>query len=272
MSFIKEHPNYSSYYSSDFYVNKFPSDMKEALEGFMLKIADNDCRKLKGLIHIIATIVNTGITQNYSWDYLLKDLGNSLNVLLSSKFENFFDFIEMLYNETELSKDDINTFLENNRIGYELLCTVEGVWKLKEDCGNKVIQRAEKIIQYISSKQLCMQTIEHLKQIINNLNIGTGRAMKDSLRDALSALESIMRDLTKTKDIREATKKLKSLKIAPDFLISDGLSIWDKLQQKYPDIRHGNPKITSVDKATVNYYLNKILIYIEYLSILDLEL
>lgn len=37
MSFIKEHPNYSSYYSSDFYVNNFPIDMKEAQEGFMLK-------------------------------------------------------------------------------------------------------------------------------------------------------------------------------------------------------------------------------------------
>ncbi len=79
---------------------------------FYAKIADNDCHKLKYLINKIATIVNTGITQNYSCDYLLKDLGNSLNVLLSSKFVIFFDFIEMLYNETELSKDYIITFYQ----------------------------------------------------------------------------------------------------------------------------------------------------------------
>lgn len=117
----------------------------------------------------------------------------------------------------------------------------------------------------------CQQAKEHLRQIINNLNTGTDRAKKDALRDGLSALEALMRQITQTNDIKDATSQLRNLKIAPDFLIKDGLSIWDKIHQQYPDVRHGNPQTVPIGNAELIYCLNKILIYIEFLCDLNIK-
>ena len=63
----------------------------------------------------------------------------------------------------------------------------------------------------------------------------------------------------------------KNINIASDFLIKEGLSIWDRIHQEYPDIRHGNPNAASIGQAELLYCLNKILIYIEFLCDLNIK-
>ncbi len=270
MTFLDEHPNYNTYESKIFYVKDFPDDIEEAMQGLLMNLAQGDSRNLKFLVNKIATVVNSGITENYSWDYLIPDLNHGIRKLIKSSYNNFFDFLELLWDEDWLSSKEINSFLEKNSIGYEFLRELNShTWVLKEECGVSVIERAETLLH--TPNNPCQQAKEHLRQIINNLNTGTDRAKKDALRDGLSALEALIRQITQTNDIKDATSQLRNLKIAPDFLIKDGLSIWDKIHQQYPDVRHGNPQTAQIGNAELIYCLNKILIYIEFLCDLNIK-
>ena len=270
MSFLDAHINYKTYESEKFYVKDFPNDIEEALQGLLVKFADGEGRKLKFLINKIGTVVNSGITENWGWDYLIQDLNDSVRKLIMSNYNKFFDFLELLYDNDIASINEINDFLEENSIGYKF-SNESGyyTWILREDCEVTAIQRTETLLQ--TPTNLCKQAKEHLRQIINNLNTGTERAKKDALRDGLSALETLMKQITHTNDIKDATKELRNLNIAPDFLIKEGLSIWDRTHQEYPDIRHGNPNVVSIGKAELLYCLNKILIYIEFLCDLNIK-
>lgn len=268
MEFVKQHPNYKTYKSDTFYVNEFPKNIQNSTEVFLANIAESNANVLRRIIDILAQYVNTGLTENFSWSYLISDLKHSLNALFKTDFNNFFDFLYDLYNADLLLPGDINKFLEKNHLGYRLSLSVTSYeWELLEDCSSSVINRAEELI--IEPQNICEQTKEHLKQLINNINTGSDRAMKDALRDALSALEALMKHLTNTNEIKHATNELKKLNIAPDFLIKDGLAIWDRIHEVYPDVRHGNPNIKNISKADLHYCLNKILIYIEYLCDLN---
>lgn len=270
MSFLENHPNYKTYESEKFFVKDFPDDIEEALQGLLVKLADGDGRRLKFLINEIGTVVNSGITQNWGWDYLIQDLDASIRKLVISDYNKFFNFLELLYDNNAASINEINNFLEENSIGY-VFSNESGsyTWILRDDCEITAIQRTETLLQ--APTNLCKQAKEHLKQIINNLNTGSERANKDALRDGLSALETLMKQITQTNNIKDATKALRSLNIASDFLIKEGLSIWDRIHQEYPDIRHGNPNAASIGQAELLYCLNKILIYIEFLCDLNIK-
>lgn len=267
MTFLDNHENYKTYNNGKYYVNELPLEMQYALEGFLTRLAEGDANNLKFIINKIATIVNSGITRNWGWNYLLNDLSEAISILLKNDFHKFFDFLDILYINNVASAKEINRFLEDNDIGYKL--NKDGLesiyWELRDE--NSVapeIERSTNLIQTNINK--CKQTKEHLKQLIININTGSVRAMKDALRDALSAMEAIMKEITNTQDIKEADKELRNQNIIPSFFIKDGISIWNLIHKEYPDVRHGNPNIKPITKEEVSYCLNKILIYIELLE------
>lgn len=267
MTFLDEHENYKTYQSNKYYVNDLPSDMQEALEGFLIRLAEMEPQKLNFIINKIAIVVNSGITKNWGWDFLLRDLSEAINILLKSEFHKFFDFLDVLYNADIVSSTDINKFLEDNNVGYKLDNGGYGAvywWLIDEDSVPTAIERSKNLIQ--TNTNTCKQTKEHLKQLISNVNVGSDRAMKDALRDALSAMESIMKEITNTQDIKDADKELRNQNLVPAFLMKDGISIWNWTHKEYPDVRHGNPSIKSITKEEMYYCLNKILIYIELLE------
>lgn len=271
MTFLEEHENYRTYQSDRYFVNNLPSDIQEALEGFLILLSDDKPEKLKFIINKIATIVNSGITQNWGWEYLLHDLSAGINKIIKSDLDKFFDFLYLLYNEGVVSSADINKFLEDNAIGYKLDNGDFGpvYWELRdENSVSSVIERSENLIQTTANK--CQQTKEHLKQLINNVDKGSDRALKDALRDALSAMEALMEDLTNTENIDDADKVLRHSGIADKSFLQDGIKIWNWTHREHKDIRHGCPNIENFKKEELFYCLNKILIYIEFLYDLDI--
>jgi hypothetical protein len=103
------------------------------------------------------------------------------------------------------------------------------------------------------------QALDHLSQATKHLrSLGSERARKDAVRDCLSAMESLLKAVTGSTDIKDATEKLKEQKLCPDLLSRDGLSIWNHIHNLYPDVRHGQPDAANLDEAEALYWVDRI--------------
>jgi hypothetical protein len=53
----------------------------------------------------------------------------------------------------------------------------------------------------------------------------------------------MLKTLSGKADIQDAVSDLRSQKTSgPDFIVRDGISLWGRMHDLYPDIRHENPK------------------------------
>ena len=60
-------------------------------------------------------------------------------------------------------------------------------------------------------------------------------------------MESFMKNITNKVDIKEADKELRANeKWGDSYILKDGISIWKKIHEEFPDNRHGNPNITDI--------------------------
>lgn len=263
MSFKNQHPDYKSYSSNLFYVNEFPDAFKRALEGFIVRACNNESNRLKYIINRIAGIIPMEVTECWSWDYLLNDLKYYIRKLAESDFYKTMDIISELYEgSSNITLDDLNEFLKQQNIGYIL----RGVnqWDIRKDVEIKTGNLDSAILKV---SDICEQTMLHLEQAKNHIiQNNSDRGRKDAVRDCLSAMEALLKQITNTQEIGDATKKLKSdPEYGPDFIVKDGLSIWDRIHRNYPDIRHGSPKVTDLSEEECLYWVNRINCFIDYI-------
>lgn len=54
-------------------------------------------------------------------------------------------------------------------------------------------------------------------------------------------------------------------KYGNDFIVKDGLSIWDLMHKIYPDIRHGNPNSSDLSEDECLYWIDRINTYVIYM-------
>jgi hypothetical protein len=266
LSFKDEHPNYESYGSSGRYkVNEIPPALCSAIQGLIIRIFDT-AEQLKRICDDIATRIPCEPTKNWGWDFLKNDLDDFIWKLKRKKFHKFMDFLSDFYleNKREIDLQEFNDdILGDNGLGYRLRS--DGTWELAtniEDRTSGVVEVQEVV------KDICSQTMEHLEQSSKHLrNTLKERDRKDAVRDSLSALESLLKRLTQSKDIKEAAGKLKTdLRWGPKEICNEGLTIWKQIHHLYPDVRHGNPKKSQMTDEEALYWVGKMMNFIKYLS------
>ena len=268
MGFKQQHKDYKSYESEDYFVAELPRGFASALHGFVARHCPGD-RALQSATNDMAAHIPAEGTSNYGRSWLLEDLGNFAPRLCKKSLINVMDFLEsFVKNSTDVSAEDLNDFLEEEGIGYEL----EGdrwsggySWKLRASVSSRV-EKVEDAVLTLAG--LCDQTLGHLLQAKDQLaNITNHRARKDALRDCLSAMETLLKKLSGEADIKAATAKLRqSDEWGPGELVKEGLSLWNKMHELYPDVRHGNPKKTELGEADALYWIDRITCFIAYLS------
>lgn len=264
MSFIEQHKDYLTYKSEDYYVNDYPDRFDEKISGFLFALSNN-CN-LRLIVDSVAQILFEQPTQNWGFDYLKNDLIDYSYKLYKSDFYNLFNLFEQLLEKDVTTTDEINRFLSKNEIGYTCEFGSMAIdWILASD---NIISKAEKLNDaIIKTKDICEQTTEHLKQAKENLNANLNdRDRKDAIRDCLSALEAFLKKITGTNDIKDAIKQLRAnKKYGNDFIVKDGLSIWDLMHKIYPDIRHGNPNSSDLSEDECLYWIDRINTYVIYM-------
>jgi len=112
------------------------------------------------------------------------------------------------------------------------------------------------------------QAFEHLNQALEHLRAPlTNRSRKDGLRDCLSAMESLLKAATGTKDIKEATSALRASKQwGNDRIVKDGLTIWNHIHDLYPDVRHGQATSSDLGDAECTFSVDRISAFVRYIA------
>jgi hypothetical protein len=269
MSFKSDHPDYKGYESDEYHVSKLPSGFSSALEGFIAGHCE-DTQQIKAVVNDIAGRIPMELTQNWGRDYLLSDLSHYLSRMTSQPLPKVMDFLADLCSSDRLgiSEEDMNEMLESQYIGYVLESDQWGqdpYWILRDSVTSRTAA-IEATTHHV--KDICEQTLDHLNQAREHLvNTKNDRDRKDAIRDCLSAMESMLKTLSGKSDIKDAVTELRSQKTwGPEFIIKDGLSLWDRMHHLYPDIRHGNPKQSDLTDEEALYWLERITCYIRYIS------
>lgn len=265
--FKDDFPNYMAFDDTVYYTHSIPTGLNSAIQGLVLRHCE-DGGDLKQVVNIFLTHVPCEPTINWGRDWLVDDLDSALRKLSKVSFHKFMDALKSV--AYELGEDFINALNEEFQeceFGYCLerdILTRKYSWVLRDSEANRTeeLDEAEQEVE-----DICHQAQEHLKQCRSNLINSTLRSRKDAVRDAMSAMESLMKNLSGKKDVEESTKFFREQnKWGVDIIVKDGVSIWNRLHDLYPDIRHGNPNETEISQEEALFWVERIITYIKYLS------
>lgn len=272
MSFRDDFPDYEKYQNGEFYYNEVPAGIVSALKGLILRIAE-DPQQLKSICNDVASRIPCEPTQNWGWDWLVSDLDQLLDRLSQKKMHKLMDFVYDLvkHHDSRSLLEELNEMFDEYDFGYRLThyqSSPMGValyWELyqKPDTSDEIISRAQNDV-----KDICTQAKEHLEQARYQIqNTDNPRARKDALRDCLSAMEAMVNQMGGNSDISKSIKTLREDgRWGSDLIIKDGLGIWNRLHDLYPDIRHGNHNISDISKEEALYWIERLMVYVSYIA------
>jgi hypothetical protein len=112
------------------------------------------------------------------------------------------------------------------------------------------------------------EALDHLEQAKSHLlNPTNSRSRKDAVRDAMSAMEAMIKTLGADGDFDVASKKLRDEKVwGNDQVVKEGHSVWNLLHKHHPDIRHGQPSGTDINLEEAIFWIDRITTYVRYMA------
>lgn len=142
--------------------------------------------------------------------------------------------------------------------------TPEGNNFIREYLAKENLQPLEETIRTVPD--IYQQTLSHLAQARQHIfSIDDARSRKDALRDCLSAMEALIKQVSGENDIKLGTQHLRKV-YSPYIILKDGLSVWNQIHNLHADIRHGDSNPTDLPQAEALYWIERILTFINYLS------
>lgn len=87
-------------------------------------------------------------------------------------------------------------------------------------------------------------------------------------------MESLLKKVTNTNSVANANNYLMQNKDVwgDKMVLTDGHKMWKHIQDTYPDVRHGDEGITDMSEEEVTYYADRILIYVNYITLMSKKL
>ena len=214
MSFKENLPDYKSYNNGKVYMNVVPSGAWSEFSGLILKAASSDSDFVLILNHF-AEIIPCEPAKTWSGSFLGEESQEFVRRIKSKvdkgHFDIFMDCLAVLNTIGQLSKDDVNEFLEDNEIGYRMemdLFTRKPIWTLKDDATTSVENINEAQNSVIGVSQQAYEEFEMAKKSLQSAS--DERARKDAVRSCVSAMEAIVKEYGEDNEIGNATKNLKN--------------------------------------------------------------
>ena len=275
--FKQTHPTYETYESSTYEVQKIPKSIFSALQGIVIKAAQKTqqgLHYLKNIINLIAQTIPCEPGTAWSAGWIEQELDEYVERLSKTKFYRQMDFFLALAEYEGIDVDELNELLEDENFGYKLVRRKHGNyfignkcdWILREDVSSR-IESIEETIETV--QEVCHQTAAHLMQAKEQLSQqASERDIKDAVRDSLSAMETMVKKITGKNDIKDAIQVFRD---NPDIwgraeVVKEGLSLWDRMHNFYPDIRHGNPMISNLPVEEAIFWIERITSYVRYIT------
>jgi hypothetical protein len=80
-------------------------------------------------------------------------------------------------------------------------------------------------------------------------------------------MESVLKTATGTKDIKDATNALKAdARWGNGAIVKDGLTIWNRIHELYPDVRHGQAISSDLGERECMYWVDRITTFVRYVA------
>lgn len=267
MDFRDCFPDYKSYEDDEYYYSKIPAGLNGAVCG-LLNRAVQEGSTLKAICYELAGRIPTEPTQNWGRDWLLRDLDDLLRQLSQKKFPSYMDFLMWAVNKIDDKSflEDLNDAMEDVGLGYFLSAGgPRGYqWQPRKEANLKSTQL---LTAKEAVKDICAQAADHIRKAIQHLqDVNDPRARKDALRDSLSAMEALVKQLAGKDNFDDAVRALRAdASYGNEFIVKDGLGIWNRIHDLYPDVRHGSPDASDLPHVEAIYWIDRIMVYVGYL-------
>jgi hypothetical protein len=269
MSFLDDIPDYKNYFDNIFLMQKIPKlwEIWEALEAYAVRAEDK-----QAMVNRLNNIALLRPTSNWGDRFLVADLENTFRVIKKKATDEqnlplFFDAITEIIDEVKINTEEINDFLRKYDIEYKIFKDDKKIYHWSRiESSDKLTKNIDDTLTTIKTSGFD-QALEHFKQAKMQMeNAKDERSRKNAVRDCTSAMESIISILGNANDIKEATKVLReSNSWGPAVIVKDGISIYNKLHELYPDFRHGSREQSSMTINEASYWVGRINVFIQYL-------
>lgn len=280
--------NYDNFSNNDFKMNKIDESFLRNMSSIIIEGLRNKATKEYSTSHrrldfdgCMVTICNIVTqftleeeTKNWGGDFIINDFKDKMLDFYTKPFHKFMDCISKIaigWFKGEII-EELNIAFEEHRFGYRLNNDESNPWVCINPDYNTSIDLQEVIT---TVEDLCKQTADHIRQykeqIAKQNNL---RARKDAVRDCLSAMESLMKKVTNTNSVSNANNYfIANNNLWGDkMVLTDGHKMWKHIQDTYPDVRHGNEDITDMSEEEALYYADRILIYVNYITLVAKKL
>ena len=275
MSFKNDIPNFVLLADTEeLYFKNIPSSFWDGLEG-MIRFCSENADVLKANLNQFAGIIPCECTNNRGRGFLVEDIPYYIRKIREKvnkgKIDILMDCLATLVVRNKEYIDKLNEFLQEEKIGYHCEESFKGfsgkheiTWYLNEQPKTlTTLQVTQEIVKsdFEQAYEEYGRAVDTLKDAINE------RARKDAVRSCINAMESIVKICGEDNDIKNATKKLKTSKKwgNNDYFVKQGSSIFNKIHELYPDLRHGSTEISEMPLEEAEYRISVISAFINYM-------
>ena len=269
MAFKNDVPNYENLKSKYYYTFEAPANIWRPLEAFAVRAGEKN--GLRGIVDLLNDKVLFPPTANYGQSWLTSDINDAIREMRKRVSEGDFsllmDTIQSIVEYGSLDLEEINCFLEKEKVGYILVRSEDYKdywWEIRPDIDN-IAKRIVKTKDIVRNE--FQQAYEHFEQAKKQLSeTDNERAWKDAVRDCASAMEAIIKFLGEKNEIGNASKSLRQeKKWGEETIVKDGDSIFNTLHRLYPDLRHGNHEKSYISFNEAVYWVDRISVYVDYM-------
>lgn len=271
MSFRTDIPNYASLASDVYEMQHMPIRLFSSLEGLVVRTANIEeeevSNRLYAILSLFASLVPCSMPRGEGWGQLIReDLPDVLaEIRRKGDIAVLMTCLEVLM-EYGLPYESVNQLLIAHNIGYEYCDDDRGTGWIARQSNIDVIVELEETQASVES--ISEQAKEQIKSALDGLvDADNERSRKNIVWNLVCAMESLVKKLANDRDIENATRKLREAEIwGKDVLVKDGLSIFNRMHDLYPDLRHGSEQESTMGIEEAYYWVSRISCYMRYMA------
>jgi len=279
--FAQQFKEYAQYNDGDCYRKSVPANLSGSLAELLASACGPDgesatATTMRKVADDLLTMAGKKPTTNWEVGPLKAEIRAAFHILEESSFDKFMDAtlnaFQRLYKAHPSAHaklvGSINDILLTTNMGYTVR-TVEGserlLWEARAEAaaGVSSLTAAAEAVADISQ-----EAFDHLHQARSHLlNPTNSRSRKDAVRDAMCAMEAMIKKLATDGDFDGACKKLRDEKVwGNDQIVKEGQSVWGLLHKHHPDIRHGQLSGTDINLEEAIFWIDRITAYVRYMA------
>jgi hypothetical protein len=279
--FAQQFKDYAQYQDGDCYRKSVPANLSGSLAELLVSACGPEAESstattMRKVADDLLTMAGKKSTANWEVGPLKTEIRAAFHILEESSFDKFMDatlnafqrLCKTYPDAREKLIGNINDILLTANMGYTVR-TVDGserrLWESRTEAaaGVSSLTAAAEAVADISKEAL-----DHLEQAKSHLlNPTNSRSRKDAVRDAMSAMEAMIKKLATNGDFDVASKKLRDEKIwGNDQIVKEGHSVWGLLHKHHPDIRHGQSSGTDINLEEAIFWIDRISAYVRYMA------